>query len=65
MSKCQRCKKETNITTMSIFNTDIICISCKSVEETHPDYNSAKEAELKEVKKGNFNFKGIGKPNNL
>ena len=58
--KCKRCNSETNSWTMSIFNTDEICIPCKKAEETHPDYEKAREAEMAEVRKGNLNFPGIG-----
>lgn len=29
MARCQRCSKETNVTIMSKFNTDTICMECK------------------------------------
>ena len=58
---CQRCLGSTNnITTMSIFNMDIICVTCKSKEKKHPKYKEAVDAEFQEVKKGNYNFPGIG-----
>lgn len=63
--KCERCFTKTNITIMSMFNTQMICISCKTKEETHPDYRKACINEIKELKQGNYNYKGIGKPNNL
>lgn len=57
---CDRCNKPTNgITTMSWFNTDVICMDCSDLEKEDPDYESAKEYESEEVKKGNTNFKGI------
>lgn len=45
---------------MSMFNEDCICLKCKEKETKRPDYKTAQDAELKEVKKGNRNFKGIG-----
>ena len=45
---------------MSMYNEDCICMNCKEKETTRPDYKTAQDAELKEVKKGNRNFKGIG-----
>ncbi len=62
---CDRCHKPSNITTMSRFNTDTICITCQDKEKQHPDYNRAVEVEMSEVRKGNYNFKGIGKPSDL
>lgn len=63
---CQRCLGKTNnITTMSIFNMDIICVTCKSEEKKHPKYKEAVDAEYQEVKKGNYNFPGIGYPMGL
>ena len=58
---CKRCLGSTNkITTMSVFNTDVICRSCKSEEKKHPKYKEAVDAEFEEIKKGNYNFPGIG-----
>ena len=62
---CSRCKKATGITTMSMFNEEMICISCKEKEQDHPDYEKARTAERNEIKQGNWNFKGIGKPIDL
>jgi hypothetical protein len=45
---------------MSWFNTDCICKECDEKEKAHPRYKEAKEAELEQVKKGNYNFEGIG-----
>ena len=65
MSKCPRCEKETNITTMSWFNTDMICIECTDREKQHPDYEKAKQANYDAEKGGNMNFEGIGCPKTL
>lgn len=64
MPKCDRCKKPTNITTMSYFNTQMICIDCAEKERQHPDYQKAKDAEHAAVLRGDYNFKGIGYPDN-
>jgi hypothetical protein len=45
---------------MSWFNESLICDECSDKESDHPRYVEAKEEELKAVKSGNFNFKGIG-----
>lgn len=47
---------------MSRFNTQMICDECEIKEKAHPEYQTAKEAELRAVKSGNMNFEGIGKP---
>lgn len=63
---CDRCGKPLdNGRTMSQFNEEIICMECCKKERKHPDYRKALEAEHEEMKKGNFNFEGIGKPSDL
>ena len=63
--KCQRCNKDANPQMMSFFNEDMICAKCETLEKAHPKYKEAKAAEMAEVRKGNYNFKGIGKPHDL
>ena len=67
--KCQRCGKVTRITTMSRFNTDIICCggndSCSAKEQRHPKYKEASDAEFAAVQRGDMNFPGIGLPPDL
>lgn len=59
--KCDRCDGSTNgITIMSMFNEDILCQKCKDDERSRGDYASASDADNMEIKKGNYNFKGIG-----
>jgi len=60
MSRCERCYKETNITIMSMFNTQTICMDCKEKEKKRSDYKSAVEADDNQIRKGNYNFKGVG-----
>lgn len=58
---CDRCGGPTNgITTMSMFNTDIICMKCKDEEKKNPRYKEALEADRAAIKSGNYNFEGIG-----
>ena len=45
---------------MSMFNEQIICLKCKEKEKKRGDYDKAVQADIEEIKKGNFNFKGIG-----
>ena len=57
---CDRCGESTNnSTTMSIFNTDVICMSCKEEEKRDPEYAAAQAAEREALKAGDTNFKGI------
>jgi hypothetical protein len=66
IKNCNRCFGETNgITIMSMFNEQVICMQCKEIEKKHPKYNLASKTEIEEIKKGNYNFKGIGLPNDL
>tara|TARA_Y100000034_G_scaffold129161_1_gene185117 strand:+ start:529 stop:705 length:177 start_codon:yes stop_codon:yes gene_type:complete len=40
-------------------------MKCSDAERNHPQYKEASRAELEEVKKGNRNFAGIGRPSDL
>ena len=63
--KCQRCGGDATSSTMSRFNTQMICEPCEERERKHPRYAAAARAELEQVKAGNYNFKGVGKPADL
>ena len=57
---CDRCGGSLeNGRTMSMFNEQCICMTCKDKEIKDPDYRKAQDREREEIKKGNFNFKGI------
>jgi len=62
---CQRCNNQSSEMTGSYFNNDWICIGCANKERLHPDYERAKKIEHEHVLKGNYNFEGIGKPDDL
>lgn len=64
---CARCgvSLENEAHSMSYFNTDVCCLPCILEEEKHPMYKKAKEIENQEVAKGNYNFKGIGLPDDF
>lgn len=64
-SKCQRCGGDATCSTMSRFNTQMICETCETKEKKHPSYADAAKAELEQVKQGNYNFKGVGLPRDL
>lgn len=65
MARCVRCHKETPVTTMSYFNTDMICMDCDEEERSHPEFKAAQAEEERHVRSGNYNFKGTGRPQNL
>ncbi len=44
----------------SMFNEQTICMTCKEKEQQRADYRQAVEADHAEIRKGNYNFKGIG-----
>ena len=45
--------------TMSAFSTQAICIPCSEQERADPNYQKAKQAELAEIKRGNYNYSGL------
>jgi hypothetical protein len=64
-STCDRCNTKKSSLRGSYFNTEMLCTVCENKEQSHPKYNEAKNAELSEVLKGNYNYKGIGLPSSL
>lgn len=57
---CDRCGKSLKGgRIMSMFNEDCICMECKDKEQKDPDYQKAVEADVQEIKRGNYNYKGI------
>jgi len=63
--KCERCHLDSNRTIMSMFNMDTICMECKEDEKKHPKYKEAVKVEREHVLRGEMNYPGIGKPNDL
>jgi hypothetical protein len=61
---CDRCGRGSIAFTMSRFNTEMLCMTCLQLERQHPDYPAAHEAELAAVKRGEYNFPGVGLPEN-
>ena len=43
---------------MSMFNEDVICMSCKEQEKNDPEYKAAAKAEMDAVKRGERDYKG-------
>lgn len=57
---CDRCGGSLeNGRTMSRLSTDCICMECSDKEKQDEDYDKAVKAENEEIKKGNYNYKGI------
>ena len=60
-TKCARCGGSLDGgRIMSRMNTDCLCMRCAEAEKSHPDYGKAIEAEIAEIRRGNYNFRGIG-----
>jgi len=59
--RCQRCGLSNVATTMSMFNTQEICLACEKNERTSPRYNDAVNEEREQVRRGNMNFGGVGR----
>lgn len=58
---CERCKQKIEDgRTMSMFNSETICLWCKEVEELHPQYDEACKADKMASRKGIKYFCGIG-----
>ena len=62
---CHRCGKKTNCHIMSKFNMDLICMQCKKKEREHPAFAEADRLEVESVRRGEYNFPGVGKPRDL
>jgi hypothetical protein len=57
---CDRCGKPTRGWTMSYFNTESICMPCANAERERPDFVAAVRADHTAVRRGDYNFPGIG-----
>jgi hypothetical protein len=62
---CDRCGRETLIVTGSYFNTELICEACDAAERAHPQFDEARRIETEAVRRGDYNFPGIGLPPEL
>lgn len=63
--KCDRCGETISAFCTSYFNTDTICLACQAIEAAHPLYEHAKAVECAAVERGDYNFPGIGLPDDL
>lgn len=58
---CSRCGNTlSNGRIMSMYNMDVICLACKKAETNREDYTLAVEADHEQIRKGNYNYEGIG-----
>lgn len=64
-STCDRCKQKSNVLTGSYFNTEMICLECDKKERAHSMFKMAQSIEAEQVRQGNYNFEGIGLPDDL
>ena len=64
-NKCDRCNKDSKVFKGSYFNIEMICPCCETKEKAHSQYQEAKDAEHEAVVGGDYNFVGIGLPENL
>tara|TARA_R110001606_G_scaffold88991_1_gene200195 strand:- start:458 stop:607 length:150 start_codon:yes stop_codon:yes gene_type:complete len=48
-----------------MFNTEMICLKCKEKEIKHEMYDVARKVESDQVRSGNYNYEGIGLPDDL
>jgi hypothetical protein len=62
---CQRCSIDRGSLQMSLFNTQMCCSECIEKERNHPRFEEARDAELTALHEGNYNFPGIGLPEDL
>lgn len=44
---------------MSMYSTECLCMDCKDKESKRPDYGEGVKADHEEIKKGNYNYKGL------
>jgi len=65
LPKCDRCNEETNSTIGSMFNLQMVCDKCKDKEVKHENYDLARKVESDQVRSGNYNYEGIGLPEDL
>lgn len=60
--RCQRCGRETAVSTGSYFDTSMLCPDCEEAERDHPDYGWVREQEEAAVRRGDYNWPGPGWP---
>jgi hypothetical protein len=57
---CDRCHKSLEGgRIMSKFNMDCICMACSDAESLDKDYRKAVDADIAQIRQGNYNYKGL------
>jgi hypothetical protein len=62
---CERCRRPSQVFSMSVFCEQLCCVPCLLRERAHPLFLEAAEAEEAAVRRGDFNFRRIGLPPDL
>ena len=62
---CDRCNKKIHIQRKSMFNNDMICQGCQLLEKEHTQFEKARDAVIDSISRGDYEFEGIGLPENL
>lgn len=60
MVTCDRCGAKVATSVVSYFNTDELCMACKDDERHAPGYVRAVEMENDAVRRGDYNYEGMG-----
>jgi len=57
---CDRCNGNLDGgRTMSAFSEECICLICSDAEKKDSEYQKAVDADVEQIRQGNFNYKGI------
>lgn len=62
VGNCMRCNADLHRvpSTVSRFSTEEICLTCDQEERLAPNYAEAHRVEAEAVRRGDYNFPGIG-----
>lgn len=60
VERCDRCHAKLTARIMSMYNDDVLCPECQGKEAQRSDYLEALQADRDAIKRGDFNFPGIG-----
>ena len=60
VERCDRCHAKLTARIMSMYNDDVLCPECQEKETQRSDYLEALQADRDAIKRGDFNFPGIG-----
>ena len=61
VENCDRCKKPLNgCRIQSMYSSTVLCMECHDKETKRSDYQEAVQADRDAIKRGDYNFPGIG-----